>query len=125
MGIKFSPDYVSDKAEWRRRLLDGMSKAKVQPVELSDRFDASVPTVHRWMEGKSVPVPALRKMVIEYLQQHVDREPTVEEILGMVAEIHVEEPAAAEAIGLLMVAIEKLNKRCVSHSSSEDSEDAE
>lgn len=46
---------------------DAMSVFRIDVAELTDHFDCNFPTLRHWRSGKRRPVPAVRKMVVEWL----------------------------------------------------------
>lgn len=56
-----------DVEAWRNALRMGVDALGLAPVDLSERFAASIPSVQRWLAGTSSPVSALRSLILGYL----------------------------------------------------------
>ena len=57
----------SDADAFARLLRVGMELLDLRPVDLCEQFAVSVPTVRRWREGVSAPIPAARQLVVNHL----------------------------------------------------------
>lgn len=59
---------LSDREAFSRVLRKGMDLLELLDSDLSERFDASRPSVNRWRNGKTAPHPAVRQLVLRYLR---------------------------------------------------------
>ena len=58
---------------FRSELIRLMTKLRMAPVDISERFDASIPSVERWINGLSAPAVVVRKLVVNGLSK-IDKE---------------------------------------------------
>ncbi len=47
----------------------GVKLFQISDEAIADRFDVSRPTLARWMNGKNLPHPAMRRAIFEWLIQ--------------------------------------------------------
>lgn len=52
-------------------LNQGMKDLGLSYADISERFDASIPSVRRWSEGSSKPSRAVRLLIFQYLRRMI------------------------------------------------------
>ncbi len=72
-GYLVEPDDES-KYSFAGMLGEGMQALDVDARELCMYFDVSVPTVGRWLAGRTAPVPWYRRLVANQLLELVDNQ---------------------------------------------------
>lgn len=68
---KLSLVHLEDDAVFRALLEEGMQLLQLSHQDVARAFGASLPTVHRWLDGRAVPHPASRTPVFDWLRRKV------------------------------------------------------
>jgi ribosome-binding protein aMBF1 (putative translation factor) len=62
--------FVADeRADFARIVNEAMEAARLTEHDLCEMFDATVPAVHAWRAGETMPQTAMRRRVIARLEQ--------------------------------------------------------
>ena len=65
-----SLDLASDPA-FHKAFCEAQSLLELTDAELADKLLVSRPTVNRWVRGRNLPRPALRKPIVDWIDEQI------------------------------------------------------